>query len=390
MSLTLKDLENVMGPLSQLGKGEMTFDVGNLSLTLRTLTPSEELEIQRYARAALAEGEVTDQTSALDFLDRFRYMTLAHSLVQVGPLDFRGVEHVLTGETLPNGVAVKIPKPMAVLKIVSNWSREMSVAVMRKFEKLSNQVEAELEKVIVFEESELDAEIARLEEKLADLKDQKAKADLNEVDPRSEMRARVAASSATQLAPPKKSPQPTDPGNQPKILPPPHVEEAVFVAPVSDLPKQVLVEDSTEVVPQPQQPPVASRRSVLGDRVPAQPIIPPEPKVEAKAQSQLPSDPLWDVQSSFEDASDPSVLEAAIRREQERVARPQAHAPIGPHLSARDAYEEVQKTFEKDGSIDGVDVYRAPAQEVTPRTSQRPIRPPAQGTINPKFRPPAQ
>lgn len=388
MSLTLKDLETVMSPLSQLGKGEMSFDIGDLSLTLRTLTPSEELEIQRYARAALAEGEVTDQTTALDFLDRFRYMTLAYSLVQVGHLNFRGVEFVETGEILPNGVAVKIPKHMAVLRVVNTWSREMAVAVMRKFERLSNQVETEIDKAIVFEESDLDAEIARLEEKLADLKDQKAKADLGDADPRSEMRARVAASTATKLAPAKKQPVP----EAEQVLPPPNREEAVFVASVSDIPKQVVVEDPTPSVPSP--PPPVARKSVLGDRVQAQPIIPIDSKVEAKPTMPVAKDPLWDVTSSFEDANDPAVLEAAMRREQERMARPPvtpgAQVPVAPHASAREAYQEVQRTFEKEGSIDGVEVYKAAPQEITARAPQQVIRPPAQGSINPRFRPPTR
>lgn len=364
-----------MAPLTELGKGTMTFDAGPLTITIRTLSPEEEITIQRYARDALAEGESTDQTTALDFLDRFRNMTLAYSIMQVGNLNFNGVDHVETGETLPNGVAIRIPKHMAVLRVVNKWSREMSVSVMRKFERLNNQIEKELSKAIVFDESDLDAEIARLEEKLADLKDQKMRADLGTSDPRSEMRERVAASTATKLAPPKPSPSTMETQQaEPELVVNP---KATFVEPISDQPKTLEVEPTAPVEP---------RRSVLGSVTP-QPVIAP-PVRQATPQTHLSAnDPLWDVESSFEDANDPQVMEAALRREHQRTT-PQA--PIGPHLSAREAHEEVQRSMVKEGSIDGVDVYVAPPQEITARAPQPVIRPPAQGTINPRFRPPAR
>lgn len=364
-----------MAPLTELGKGTLTFDAGPLTITIRTLNPDEEITIQRYARDALAEGESTDQTTALDFLDRFRNMTLAYSIMQVGKLNFNGVDHVETGETLPNGVAVRIPKHMAVLKIVNKWSREMSVSVMRKFERLNNQVEKDLSKAIVFDESDLDAEIARLEEKLADLKDQKMRADLGTSDPRSEMRERVAASTATKLAPPKPSVQTEAKQSEfePEVNP-----KATFVEPISDQPKKLEVEEARVSV--------EPRRSVLGGVTPQPVIVPPVKQAPPQVHPSA-NDPLWDVDSSFEDANDPKVMEAALRREHQRTS-PQA--PIAPHFSAREAHEEVQRTMIKEGSIDGVDLYVAPPQEVTARAPQPVIRPPAQGTINPRFRPPAR
>ena len=201
MKLTLQDLQAAMSPLSEIGKGELTFDVNGVSISLRALSPEEEIHVQRYARQAVAEGDYNDQASALEYLDRFRMSALSYSIVQVGGLDFRKVEFVETGEKLPNGTAIKIRKNEAVLKLINNWSRNMINAVFKKFSELANKVEAEVEGLIEFDEIDYDAEIARLEERLKEVRDSKNKHQLSTKDPRTDLRKQVAASGKTLKSP---------------------------------------------------------------------------------------------------------------------------------------------------------------------------------------------
>ena len=74
-------------------------------------------------------------------------------------------------------------------------------AVFKKFGELQNRVEKEVEGLIEFDEVDYEAEIARLEDRLRELKDAKNKSDLSTKDPRSDIRKKVAASNKTFATP---------------------------------------------------------------------------------------------------------------------------------------------------------------------------------------------
>ena len=402
MGLSLQELKSVMSPLSEIGMGESTFEVNGLTITLRPLPPEEELNVIRYARAALSEGDVADQATTLDYLDRFRNMTLGYSIVQVGDMDFRNVTSVETGEKLPNGVSVKLKKQDAIRGIVSSWSRHMTTAVFRKFGELSAKVESEVEKVIEFEDVDYDAEISRLEEKIADLKDAKAKHDVSLADPRTELRRQVAGSSPTRLAPrapvdqgptPESSqtfPSQSDLSDQPK--------EVGYVA-VPDNADRVILEDPVgepEAVAEPVL--VPPRRPLFQGAPVTSPVVSqiPEQVQRPEFRSRVPTaaDPLADVDSSFGDVNDEEVM----RREHQRLIemRSKSVALRPPHVSAREAFQEVQQ--QQAGPIvpsvpvpvgvrDGKEVYKMPTQVLSDRPPSGPAHPPANGSINPRFRP---
>jgi hypothetical protein len=131
-----------MAPLTELGKGEDTFEVNGLQITVRSLTPEEEIATQRYAKGALVEGDANDNISTMDYLDRFRSACLGYAIVQIGDVDFRDVLTVETGEKLSSGVTVKIKKYEAIIKVVETWSRPMAVAVFQRFTSLMDKIEA--------------------------------------------------------------------------------------------------------------------------------------------------------------------------------------------------------------------------------------------------------
>lgn len=369
MALTLRELKSVMAPLSQIGKGELTFDIEGTAICLRALTPQEELHVQRYARAALAEGDTGDQTTVMEYLDRFRYMSLGYSIVQIGSLDFRKVETIETGEKLPNGTPIKVKKHEALIEVISTWSRNMAVAVFRKFGELSYRVERDVEKVIVFEEVDYDAEITRLEDRLADLKEQKSRHDLSLRDPRTEARDKVLNSGSSKTQEPK-----APPVSSTETFPKPS-EGGVATVTVADTVRQIdedeePEEDDNEEAPlaSPVPTEVRGRRSVFAEAPTRAPVAAPETK----------EDLLPNVDSSFGDVSNPDVLAAEEARIRE-MRRGRA-----PHVSAREAFEEVQRDSEgpvetlqsqPSGKIGGVDVYKMPTQNLSDR-KPGPVRTP--------------
>ena len=377
MTLSIQDLHSIMAPLTDLGRGEATFEVGGLSVTLRTLTPEEEIATQRYARGALTEGDSNDQINALDYLDRFRAYCLGNAIVQIGDVDFRGVTTIETGEKLPNGVAVKIKKHEAIVKVTESWSRSMVTTLFQRFTSLMEKVESGIEKTLKYDDDHIDAEISRLEEKLADLKTTKSKRDVAKSDPRDSIlgaasnKPAPAAAPTTPVAPEPEAPKETW---ETARLNRTSTEETGFLEVPVDIPRS-LSTDNGEAAPaaKAEAPAATVRKPVFGDR--------PKPREVPEAEK---SNPLDGVESSLVDTDDPDVIEAENRRLMaERMKR---MSPVPPHLAAR----EVAQSIEQAGSIEGVPVFRMPAQDLNPDTAAKPARVPppvAKSNLNPNFRP---
>ena len=361
-----------MAPLTELGKGEATFDVNGITITIRTLTPEEEISIQRYARGALTEGDANDQINALDYLDRFRSGCLGHAIVQIGDMDFRGVATVETGDVLPSGVTVKVKKHEAIMQVIETWSRPMTVAVFQRFTSLMERIEGNVEKSVKYDDDHIDAQIARLEEKLSDLRATKAKVDAGGNDPR---RDTIELAADRPVNP--RSDNHTEPGPTPVTWETARVNRTTDETPLSvdvgdDVPKTL--ESDVGSVPVAAHPVVENspaRRPVFGDR--------PHPRETPKVVAD--NDPLRDVTSSLVDTSDPSVIDAENRRLMaERAKR------IPPHQSAR----EVAQAIEQSGTRDGVPVFRMPTETLT-RETEKPVGrtppPVTRSNTNPNFRP---
>ena len=272
MALSLKDLREVMAPLSELGKGESTFDVNGLQITVRNLSPAEEIEAQRYARVALTEGDANDQINGLDFLDRFRMICLGYAIVQIGSTDFRGVETIETGEKLPNGVAVNIKKYEAIIEVMKSWSRPMTVAVFQRFTDHMEDIEERVEKSLAYSDDHIDGQISRVEEKLNDLRSRKAKTTLAGNDPRKEVLG-VAANKPTkpvESAPAEGEPETWETVRERRIS---TDEDALSVEIPNEMPKGVIEEgEETKVSVEPPKS-EAPRRSVFGDARPVDEVV---------------------------------------------------------------------------------------------------------------------
>lgn len=389
MSIDLTTLKEALAPLAEVGKEEISFEVEGVTVYLCPLLPHEEVEVQRYSSLVLEDTQETEgkdaddsmsRAAALDYFDKFRIEVISYAVVQVGSLDLRGVEMVETGEVLDNGVKVRVKRHAAMRDLIqNNWSRSMITAVFSRYGDLVEKLALEADGLTGREPPDMDIEIARMEKRLKDLKeerDKRAKGDpnitndqINDLVQMGEDRQRRLAQAAEEHARARagvgkpvaaKTPQGT-----------------------VDLEQQEAIRQAVEAGKAPAPTPAAAP--------------PPPPQAARVMENETPSS-FDEMRSSFEDGEDPEVFAAeearimAARRAAARASSPnygeavESVAP-GPQ-EPRDIMGEAQPA----GQVKGVDAYRLPTQEMTPRG--RKSAPKSKGKdrgvapeVNPNFKP---
>ena len=372
MQINFQALEQALAPIADIGQGELTFEAGTTTITLRSLLPFEEVDAQKYA--AIALDDTKGEHTVVDYLDRFRIGCLAHAVVCVGDQDFRNVTYVETGEKLESGVHVKIAKHKALQQLLSQWSRATLTAVFSRYHKLALKTEADAEAQIVFEPSNIPAELDRLQKRMEELRGELEQAEAAEkVSFIDKVEAAAESVPRDQASP-------------------------VEATPV-DEPDRSAVRRAGPISPTAAPPPV--QRSTI-----AQPTGVSSVVVRPKRDVPRPS-------SSFLDADDESIS-AALDNEHRRIAE-RRRAQNGvllddgsvtgqsrqrpPHAGAADVEASVGVTAvrlpQDGGEIDGVPVLRMPAQQLNdapvPRPGplqKAPLNPhTANGSGNPRFTP---
>lgn len=164
--MRLDTLKDVFKPLADASHREKTVEVMGVSVTLRTLTPKEEIEVQKHLPDLNnAEEEVTP----LEFVDAFRIETLARSIIQIGDKDLRGLLYLETEETTDSGLSVKVTKVEGVRELLLGWSRLILTKLFDGFTSLIEETEEQLTKSLGIEPSPLEAQKNVLEGRLEDL-----------------------------------------------------------------------------------------------------------------------------------------------------------------------------------------------------------------------------
>jgi len=391
--ISLDLLREAMQPLTEVGKDEIEFDAFGTLVAMRPLLPKEEVLVQRAAAVVVeqnrrfeeslreqTEGEDTAETdsmtraSALDYFDRFRVEVIAHSLVQVGALDLRGVEFVATGETLPNGNPVKVAKPAALRPLVETWSRPMISLVFSKYGELMDRLNKEAGAVIDGDPADLDAEIERLEARLAEVQSERAKRASGDPSITAEQIENFVGF-----------------GNNLEE----GAKQAASLPSAREVQQQLLQNQAKPAPSQPAQPrQAAPRQSVLP------PTVPPPTPEPAPVKYSLPPEP--PTRSAFEEAvSSPSSFGGddldALAAEEERIllARQKSAQSRGaPSAPVKDALSQAQSV----GTVQGMEAYRLPTETISERgrkatpstqvTGGGGVNPAPADTRNPNFRPP--
>ena len=177
--LSVESLRKAFQPICGLGLKEEEFDVEGLHVVIIPLVPDQEVEVQRWAASAV-EGD-DDNASGILYLDRFKTGCLSHSLVQIGDQNLRGLDYIETGEVLPNGVAVKVAKHLALRDVLKTFARPLLDAIFRKFGEMMERQEIEVSQLIEFEPVDLDAEISRLQGRIDRLEDLRLAREKNQI-----------------------------------------------------------------------------------------------------------------------------------------------------------------------------------------------------------------
>lgn len=178
--VNIKALEAAINRVENVRHHEFSFEVDGQTIALRILRPEEEAEVQKYAQVALDAVEPDgppDQGAYMDLMNRMRQATLGYAIVQLGDLDLRNEEFVETDQVDNNGNPISVPKHEAIRELVKEWGQHMLSEVSQKYGDLVDRAEIHATKVVKYDPVDLDGEIARLENRLKDLRTAKAKRD---------------------------------------------------------------------------------------------------------------------------------------------------------------------------------------------------------------------
>jgi len=181
--ISLSHLKQALAPLETFGKNEHTFQINGLSITIRPLLPVEETHVHRYAAEIIEEnkGEATEdgnmsRAAALDYFDRFRIEVIAHAIIQIGGLDLRHEKTLATGEALEDGTPIKVSKASALREMIRNeWSRTSLSLAFEAYGDLMQRLQDEADNIVRKSIDDLDIEIARLENRLVEVKAEREK-----------------------------------------------------------------------------------------------------------------------------------------------------------------------------------------------------------------------
>ena len=366
--LDLNALKQALAPLAKFGRDEMSFEAAGMQITIRPLLPVEEVAVQRYAASVLDDIQAQEglsnedqmsRAAALDYFDRFRMEIVANSIVQVNDLDLREVKTLPTGEVLDNGVQVQIPKNLAMREIVSGWSRALITICFQRYGDLVQRIADQADKIAQTTLPDLDAEIERVETRLSRLKEER------------ETRAKGDPSVTTQ--------QITKLVKAGEALER-EAEMAAMKAEAEILARRAQQSEQKVVKRQPVTPP-SSPPPTAGSTTP--------PVYKASIPSPVAPEATSDFQSSFGDGDDPNALAAEENRI--RAARAAAAAARQQVEAGNGEEGDRLRKAEPAGTVGGVDAYRLPSENLSPRgrggSQPVPDQPKSPGTANPNFKP---
>ncbi len=440
-------LSEAFAPITKVGRGEATLEVGGHKVTLRVLLPEEDAAVLRVSSQILranADGEdKVEKHVMMTYFDTVRTEILCYAIVELDGLDLRNVDYVATGEKTTSGKLVRVTKNVAIRDLIRKkqpWSTVMLTLAYNVYTNLLEKTEQEGEDLVEWDPSDLQAEIERVQKRLETLEktlEDRAKGDPNlladqiraikQYDDASRRAAGKGpmASASQEPAPRPAATEPEFTQTRPpweKATPvptpaPPEDEWADFAeamplaADLRDIPEPE-PEPDPEPEPPPPQEPVPSRRTE-----PRRSVVPPTspPPTGIPMRPTPPVDPLADVMDSFQDPSDASALVAEQDRiigarrqmlidqqqasrvgEMTAVHRPRAAVP--PHLRGREPQAGVPDGPSIDMTqavdVNGIPAFRLPTQELSARGRGARGAPVSTDQVsdgstsrNPKFRP---
>ena len=175
--INFQDLEAALQPVTKIGQGELIVVVNGVSITLRTLTAQEFLEVRHKAHEMAGE-----EASVVRYGFWIQLESLCYAICQIAHQDLRDVKYIDSGEEV-EGQPIKIEKVAAMRKLLLKWGGETLEYLNRKYTELQESVDQVTERLIQYEPPELQAEVDRLELRIAELKElqQKLKKPIDQI-----------------------------------------------------------------------------------------------------------------------------------------------------------------------------------------------------------------
>ena len=380
MAVSLDLLRAAVQPIIALTEDEIAFEVEGVHLSLRPMTPKEELAVQRVLTDVSDTEDEDEQFNVMEYFTQFRVETLSYAIVEINGIDLRNETTIATGETTPDGKPIRVAKNIALRGIVEKWPRQVVTLAFTKYGEVVRRSTARVEKFIDKNESDLDSEIERLETRLKQLQQERASRALgnpaigkealdNFIQQGEEYDKKQAAtllSGIEEVAPVRDEAIET-PTPEPPPAPPAPPEPPAPAAPIPP-------------------PPTTPRRSVIPPMMP-----PPVPETGAPPPTGAVST-LDEFMSSFGGSDDDVAAEEqrllVARNTRQPTAAPRSTPQVVPD-DPRDSLSRAQPA----GMIGDVEAYRLPTETLSERGRSAPPTPtlpvnPAPSTGNPNFRPP--
>lgn len=162
----LNEIESAFNDLIKIGNLEKQVTIGNISLVLKTLTPADEIEIQKTI-----SNFRNDETLAVEFIDVFRKETLSRAIVEINGKNLRNLSFIETEEKLDNGVSVKITKQEAVFKMLDKLPKGILAHLFGEMTALTEQSEKQVESLLQIKEKDNLIEADILENRAKNLRE---------------------------------------------------------------------------------------------------------------------------------------------------------------------------------------------------------------------------
>lgn len=169
--MDLLQLQAIFKPITELSNQRDSIDINGIMVHFRVLTPQEDLEVLRDAIAEAGDSE----TRQLEYISAVRDLTIARSITGIGKQSLEGQEFIETGEKLESGVLVRVPREEAVLGVIRKWSNPVLAGMYRFYQTLVQKQKDAINNACDFPSVDYDAEIARLQSEIEDLKARKLK-----------------------------------------------------------------------------------------------------------------------------------------------------------------------------------------------------------------------
>lgn len=181
--MNLQDLLKAFQPVQKIAVKERLVAVGATSVRLRVLNSDQEgalatiatNQMAEYSRR-LMEGDLSDISSFLNTSSSFKREldVLQYAIVSVGDTDFSQLSEIDTGEKLPNGNPILIPRHEAVRQILTSFTDGILKVLHSHYQVLHEESVSAVEAAIVNPSADLKVEIdrvtARLDKMNADYK----------------------------------------------------------------------------------------------------------------------------------------------------------------------------------------------------------------------------